>query len=209
MTLARRTVILTGAALAVSCASGGGGPTPPTPVSPSPSPTAAACPPLTDPYAKAVVDLYLLACSRAQNFYNDPAEVLGPPNAVALGPKDAYTGMLSLGQDGYVTVDMGGCAANLAGDDVRVYQIAGSEPVTVYASMSPTGPFALLERDKVCGTRMPGSQIIRYCEFDLAAAGLAEARYFRIEDGEHYPCPGDTNTEGADIDAVQILHPRP
>jgi hypothetical protein len=156
-----------------------------------------------------VVDLYLLACSREHNWYNDPAEVLGPPNAVALGGKDNYSGFLSLGESGYVTVDMGGCAANLAGPDVRVYQIAGSEPVTVYASMSPTGPFTLLGRDEVCGTRSPGSQIIRYCEFDLAAGGLPEARYLRIEDGEHYPCPGDTATEGADIDAVQILNPRP
>jgi hypothetical protein len=210
MDTARGPVILLGALLAVSCGADAlQPPTVPPPVSaPSPSPSPVLCQPLTTPFAKAVVDLYLLGCSRRQNYYNDPVAVLGPPDAVALGPKDEYTGILSLGQDGYVTVDMGGCAADLAGPDLRVYQVAGSEPVTVYASASPTGPFVALERDQVCGTRTPGSQIIRYCDFDLAVGGLREARYFRIEDGEHYPCPGDTATEGADIDAVQVLNAR-
>ena len=212
MDIARRPVLLLGATLAVSCGAASSVPTTPgspNPVVPPATQPPAVCQPLRDLYAKSVVDLFLRACSRAQNFYNDPAAVLGAPDAVALGPKDEYTGILSLGQDGYVTVDMGGCAANLAGPDLRVYQVAGSEPVSVYASISPSGPFVPLERDQVCGTRTPGSQIIRYCDFDLAVGGLAEARYIRIEDGEHYPCPGDTATEGADIDAVQILNPKP
>jgi hypothetical protein len=210
MDIARGPVILLGALLAGSC--GASAPAPPVvptqPVLASPSPSPVLCQPLANPYAKSIVDLFLRACSRRQNNYNEPEAVLGPPDAVALGPKDEYTGILSLGQDGYVTVDMGGCAADRPGPDLRVYQVAGSEPVTVYASTSPTGPFVPLERDQVCGTRMPGSQIIRYCDFDLAVGGLPEARYFRIEDGEHYPCPGDTATEGADIDAVQVLNPR-
>jgi len=35
---------------------------------------------------------------------------------------------------------------------------------------------------------------------------VAAARYLKIEDGEVYPClAGGTVTEGADIDAVQVL----
>jgi hypothetical protein len=47
------------------------------------------------------------------------------------------------------------------------------------------------------------------CGFDLAEAGLEEARYFRVQDGELYPCPGDTTSEGADIDSVEILNGAP
>jgi hypothetical protein len=32
----------------------------------------------------------------------------------------------------------------------------------------------------------------------------------RIEDGEHYPCEaGETDSEGADIDAVEMLNRKP
>jgi hypothetical protein len=34
---------------------------------------------------------------------------------------------------------------------------------------------------------------------------VTQARYVRVEDGELYPCPGDTVSEGADLDAVQTL----
>jgi hypothetical protein len=44
----------------------------------------------------------------------------------------------------------------------------------------------------------------------LRSGGLAEARYFKIEDGELYPClAGGTLTEGADIDAIEILNLKP
>ena len=52
---------------------------------------------------------------------------------------------------------------------------------------------------QVAGTRL-------VCE---SLAGLEEARYFRVEDGELFPCPGGTNSEGADIDAVEILNAKP
>jgi hypothetical protein len=49
-----------------------------------------------------------------------------------------------------------------------------------------------------------------HCDFDLHGAGLAEARYFKIEDGEIYPClERGTVTEGGDIDAIQILNQKP
>ena len=44
-----------------------------------------------------------------------------------------------------------------------------------------------------------------YCDFDFADGHVAQARYVRVEDGELLPCPGGTRTEGADLDAVQVL----
>jgi hypothetical protein len=161
------------------------------------------------PYAVAVVDWWLPDCTLKHNAYNDPKEVLGPPDAVYLGAKDLYQGFMSLGQGGYVTVDMGISAVDGPGPDVRVFQTAGSEPVTLYAATSPQGPFALVGLREPCGDRSPGV-FSHHCDFDLHDAGLPEARYFKIEDGEIYPClAGGTVTEGADIDAIQILNLKP
>ncbi len=161
-----------------------------------------------DPYAKSIVDWFVPACSLAENLYNDPSAVLGPPDLGGYAP-DHYHGFMSLGEKGYVTVDMEGCALDEAGPDVRVFQSVGREPVTLYASGSPAGPWELLEYRKPCGNVLPGVAS-HYCDFDLAAAGLTEARYFKIEDGEQYPCEqATTPTEGADIDAIQILHQKP
>jgi hypothetical protein len=163
------------------------------------------CLPGGDPYAKSVVSWFLTACSLAQNVYNDPSEVLGPPNATGFGPFN-YQGFFSLGEGGWVVVDMQACATDGPGADLRVFQAVGSEPVTVYAAGSPDGPFLLLASRVPCGQRIPGNQTVRYCDFDLAAAGVLEARYFKVEDGELYPCErAETPSEGADIDAVQIL----
>ena len=165
---------------------------------------AVACQASSSPFAKSVVDSFLTACTQAHNHYQDPQEVLGPPDAGGAGP-DGYFGFMSLGEGGYVTVDMQSCAQDLPGADVRVYQSVAMEPVTLFASGSPTGPFQEIGSRVRCGTRLPGS-FSRYCDFDLGAAEVQEARYFRIQDGELYHCPGDTVTEGADIDAIEILH---
>jgi hypothetical protein len=159
-----------------------------------------------NPYGKSIVEWFVPACNLRQNIYNDPQDVLGPPDAGGVGP-DRFFGILSLGQEGHVTVDMEACAQDLSGNDLRVYQFVAQEPVTLYAAGSPSGPFQLLGYRVPCGTRVPGSQQRRYCDFDLGAAEVQEARYFKIEDGELYPfCPGDTVSEGADIDAIEILH---
>jgi hypothetical protein len=162
-----------------------------------------------DRYAQSVVAVMLPSCPRMPNVYDDPSEVLGPPDAGGFGPFN-FHGFLSLGDGGHVTVDMEGCAVDGPGADVRVYQAVGSEPVTVYAAGTPSGPFVLLEERKRCGERIPGEQTIRYCEFDLAEGEVTEARYFRVEDGERFPCElAQTPSEGADIDAVQLLNVRP
>src|SRR5207245_9926527 len=103
-------------------------------------------------------------------------------------------------------VDMVEPAADGPGADIRVYQTTGNEPVTLYAATSPQGPFVLVGLRVTCGDRTP-QVFSNHCDFDLHDAGLAEARYLKIEDGEIYPClSGGTITEGADIDAVEILN---
>src|SRR5262249_7139891 len=138
---------------------------------------------------------------------NDPQQVLGAPNAGGFGPA-SYFGFMSLGDGGYVSVDMQACTEDRPGPDVRVFQSVSSEPVTLYASSNGTGPWVLLAARIPCGNRLSGAPS-NYCDFDLADAGLEETRYYKVEDGELYPCPGGTVTEGADIDAVQILHLKP
>jgi len=165
------------------------------------------CDTSSDPYAKAVVGFWVPESCLAGNSYSDPEEALGPPDAGEL-PDGAYFGFVSLGDGGHVDVDMSLCAVDADGADVRVFQSVSNEPVTLYASSSPTGPWVLVESRKPCGQRNPGTYS-RRCDFDLADAGLEEARYLRVQDGELFPCPGGTDTEGADIDAVQVLSVKP
>jgi hypothetical protein len=159
-----------------------------------------------DVYARAVTDWWIPECSLTHNGYNDPGKSLGPPDAVNLGGKDNYSGLVSLGQGGYVTLELTAAAVNGSGPDIRVFQSTSNEPVTLYAATTAAGPFVLLGLQKPCGTRTPGV-FSNHCDFDLADGGLASARYVKIEDGEIYPClAGGTLTEGADIDSVQALN---
>jgi len=182
--------------LASSC-----GPPEPSP-SPSPSTTPNACTGTPSAYAKAVRDWWVPRCSLDHNIYNAPETTLGPPDAAGVGP-DGYTGFISLGFGGRVTVDLGGCVTDRPGPDLRVYQAVSGEPVSVYVSTSAEGPFTLIEARKGCGERV--NRVQGYCDFDLATGGVKEARYVRVEDGELFPCPGGTTSEGADLDAVQAL----
>jgi len=160
-------------------------------------------------YGMSVVDWWLPGCSLQRNGYNDPQKVLGLPDAVNFGGKDNYDGILSLGQSGYVTVDMGLSAVDGPGADARVYQTTSGEEVTLYASANPQGPFVLLGLRVPCRTRSPGL-LSNHCDFDLHDGGLTEARYFKIEDGEIFPClAAGSITEGADIDAIAILNHKP
>jgi len=177
------------------------GPTTPSP-SPSPSASPSACTGTPSAYGRTVTEWWVPRCSLEQNIFNDPQTALGPPDATGVGP-EAYTGFISLGFGGRVTVDLGGCVADQPGADLRVYQAVSSEEVSVYVSTAPDGPFTLVEALKSCGQRIDG--VKGYCDFDLATAGVTQARYVRVEDGELFPCPGGTRSEGADLDAVQAL----
>jgi hypothetical protein len=158
-------------------------------------------------FATAVSDWWLPVCSQSRNIFNETGEVLGAPNAVALGGKDNYRGFMSLGQGGWVVVDMGQTIQNGPGNDIRVYQSQADEAVTLYAGDSANGVFRQVAFRRYCGNRMPGL-FSSFCDFDLAEAGIGSARYLRVEDGELYPClRGGTASEGADIDAVELLNP--
>ena len=172
----------------------------------APQASAAAAPAAAAEYAQSVVDWWLPQCTLDRNGYKDPQAVLGAPDAANLGGRDNYRGIMSMGQGGYVTVDMGMSAVDGPGADIRVFQATTGEPVTLYASASAAGPFVLVGLRIPCGVRSPGL-FSNHCDFDLAGTGLASARFLRMEDGEVYPClAGDTITEGTDIDAVQILN---
>lgn len=163
-------------------------------------------------YATAVVDWWMPACSLQRNAYTDRNEILGAPDALNQAPRGEptkYRGMISLGQGGHVIVDMGQVISNSSGNDLRVYQFTGEEPVSLYAATSPSGPYTLVGFRRYCGNRIPGSPgNWGFCDFDLAEGGMGSARYLRVEDGELYPClRGDTDSEGADIDAVELLNP--
>jgi hypothetical protein len=162
------------------------------------------CAPSGNRFAKSVVGWFLSACSLARNRFNDPNEVLGAPNSSGNSPN--FTGFMSLGEKGYVTVDMEICATDAPGPDLRVWQRASDEPVTLYASGRSDGPFVLLEARVPCGNLVSGLRS-GYCDFNLGEAEMQDARYFKIEDGEHYPCEqAGTDTEGADVDAIEILN---
>jgi len=159
-----------------------------------------------DVYGKAVADWWIPQCSLDRNGYDDVQQAVGPPDAANLGGPDLYRGLVSLGQGGYVVIELGEVAADGPGADIRVYQSTSNEPVTLYASSSASGPFVLVGLRRTCGTRTPGV-FSNHCDFDLREAGLASARYVKIEDGEIYPClAGGTLSEGADIDSVQTLN---
>ncbi|HSD28475.1 MAG TPA: hypothetical protein VLL75_14330 [Vicinamibacteria bacterium] len=182
-------------ALAVAC-----GPADP---SPSPSPTATdPCATAPSRYGAGIAGSWIPACSLAQDIYNDASKAVGPPDAAGSGPA-AFTGFVSLGFGGHVTVDLGGCISDAPGPDIRVYQAVSSEPVSVYVSTLREGPFTLVEALKDCGEPYAGIQ--RHCDVDLASGGVTRARYVRVEDGELFPCPGGTVSEGADLDAVEAL----
>jgi len=165
-----------------------------------------ACGASTDIYAKAVTGSFATQCTKRTNLARvlDPQSVLGAPDAHGMSDK-TYGGFFSLGQDGWVEVDMGACIADEPGNDVRVYQYIEHETVTVLVSGSPNGPWRPIG-SKACGD---GGVLVKShnCDFDLEGSGLKVARYVRIEDGENFPCDqAGTRTEGADIDAVEILH---
>jgi hypothetical protein len=169
------------------------------------APVAAVAPSAMDAYGRAVVDWWLPECSRRRNGHNDPQQAVGPPDAARIGD-DRYRGLISLGQGGYVTLELGEPAADGPGADIRVFQTTTNEPVTLYASAAATGPFTLLGLRRSCGVRST-PLFSNHCDFDLREGGLTSARFVKVEDGEIYPClAGGTLTEGADLDAVQTLN---
>jgi hypothetical protein len=170
------------------------------------------CDPATsDPWAKAVVTSFFTQCTLRTNRATvlDPHAALGPPDARGGGQNgvENYSGIVSLGQNGYLVLDMGVCFEDRDGPDVRVFQYIGDEPVTVRVSGSPGGPWTLLGTKRCGDGGLPYNS--NHCDFDLAGSGLKAGRYVWVEDAENFPCDqAGTRTEGADIDAVEALNIR-
>jgi hypothetical protein len=110
----------------------------------------------------------------------------------ALGADDNV--FFSLGQSGYIVLDMVTPVSNNPGNDFSV--IEGNDGVnegyTVYAANSWTGPWNACGSDTGTGS------------FDLSAAGLSQARFLRIVDDG-----GAVSGQyaGFDLDAVQATPP--
>ena len=136
------------------------------------------------------------------NAFQDGEEALGPPDSRSTGDgKLELDGFVSLGIEGTVTLYMGSCIQDLAGDDLRVFQAVATEGVGVSVSQNENGPFVSLG-EKICD----GS-----CDFDLAGSGLNNVRVVKIQDRERIQfvnaqCDNVGPSPGADLDAVQVLH---
>ncbi len=124
----------------------------------------------------------------------------------ALGWPDAYGhvdqanpgwGFVSIDLSGILGVEIGRTVANWYGADIRIYEWISTEPIELFAGLSEIGPWRSL------GIRWCGI----FCDWDLGAAGMSYARFFRIKDRWSLD---QTNacyeTAGADIDAVIGLH---
>jgi len=143
------------------------------------------------------------------NTYQNVNEALGSPDAIPIGP-DSYRGFVSLGIDGWITVKMGRCMRERAGNEIRVYQTVSYEGVGVSVAETPDGPWHFLGI-RACNNPTP--YFSSACEFDFSGRGVQWARYARIYDFERvtHPqyavCELDAPHPGADIDAVEVLNP--
>lgn len=137
--------------------------------------------------------------------YTRPRKAYGPPDAVYLGSYDQFDGFLSLGLDGWVIMTMGTEILDGPGDDLRIWQTVAMERVEIRVSDDPMGPFILLG-DQRCGRS--SSNFSSFCDFDLAAGGVEQARYVYILDRSLVDDPEAMchATSGADIDAVEAIH---
>ena len=127
--------------------------------------------------------------------------------AAASGPNNFF-GFLSLGDEGHVTVDMEACAVDLAGPDVRVYQFVAQGAGHPLRRGQPDGPLPA-SRAIAC----PAARGSPAAPASAATATSTSARRrsrrpatSRSRTGSSSLCPGGTPSEGADIDAVEILH---
>lgn len=146
----------------------------------------------------------------ATNAFTDAEELIGAPDAAATGPdKTEFTGFVSLGIDGSISVYMGSCVQDLAGPDIRVYQSVAAEAVEVQVSQNTNGPFVSLGIQE-CGKSTPFFS--KACDFNLTGSGLSNVRVIKVIDQSRNQaaisnCDNVGLSPGADIDAVEVLHP--
>jgi hypothetical protein len=144
------------------------------------------------------------------NAFMNADDALDAPDAASTGTgRLQYTGFTSLGVDGSITLYMGSCIQDLPGDDLRVFQSVSREALEVQVSQSQEGPFISLGV-KECIDPFPF--FVGSCSFDLAGSGLNNVRVVKIIDREKLFFPGAACDNagphpGADIDAIEVLHP--
>lgn len=125
------------------------------------------------------------ACAIPGNNHSDEGNIPG-----ILGEPDNIN--YSLGRDGLVIVDMQKPIQDKPGNDLKVFEgDLTQEGFTIFAGPSIDGPWTFLGTGE--GTT----------EFDFYNAGVAQARYFKIEDDGDGPASG--NDAGFDLDAVSDL----
>jgi len=142
-----------------------------------------------DPYADRVVSF--IPGSPASTCCNDPDRVLGPPDL----DQSMATGWLTLGVGGSVTVEfVDNVAVDGPGADIEIVGDSGNDEqwiVEVSADGQAFTSFGLLN-ERVT--------------LDLAAVGMAEARFVRLtDDGD----PAGGVSPGSELDAVVALNSRP
>jgi hypothetical protein len=84
-----------------------------------------------------------------------------------------------------------------------------NEAVEVQVAQSENGPYISLGM-KNCGDA--GPNFSNSCDFDLAGSGLNNIRFVKVFDREVFTFPGVAcdnagSSPGADLDAVEVLHP--
>ena len=128
------------------------------------------------------------------NLYTNPEAALWGPDWNYL-PDGRYSGFVSLGPAGSITLKMGVDVVDGPGKDIRVYQAVSNEDVGVYVTDSLSSPF-----------RFIGSQSCpEKCDFYLNGSGYSKIRYILVDDRGDSDC---YESPGADIDAVEALNYR-
>lgn len=147
-----------------------------------------------DPYADAVINADI---NEKDNCFTDTTEALGAPDSSHMGHDEStYSGFVSLGFGGGITLDMGENEPikNGVGVDFKVHQFISSEYIEVWVSNDGMNWLDL------------GIRSIPY-EFDLDWAHVSEARYVMIYDRGETRIPDyDAHTPGAEIDAVEAYY---
>lgn len=133
-------------------------------------------------YAEYVVEWHQnMACPDLVR--TDTSEILGPPVVGGfITQDDPGYGFVSMNQDATLSFEMGKTIYNGPGNDLGVYEYVSTEALELFAGLSESGPWYSLGM-QWCHVR---------CDFDLGAAGLNYARYFKIRSvpGECYQTAG-------------------
>ena len=160
-----------------------------------------------------------------------PDVVLGPPHGTGTLHGDTDD-VLSLGRGGAIVLELGQELVDGPGTDLRVFENAFYAGGAMTAPFAEPGLVAVSE-DGITWTEFPcdahGAPVYAGCAgvrpvlanasngvdprtdgaggdgFDLAAIGVARARYVRITDSGVGPS-GDAPTDGFDLDAVAVVH---